>query len=501
MLLLAHKLTIGVLLFFAGLFYFTVPAFAQTTITPDNYKAPQNANYAILNLEHTVFCEGAGVSVVKGQKCLGYNQNGQLALYGHTPSGGMLGGINNAIAALYIHPPTSTTEYLADVGSNLGLISPAYAQNFGGAGEGVVKPMLQLWQAFRNVAYLAFILVFLAVGFMIMFRQRLNPQTVVSIQSALPGLVIGLILVTFSYFISALIVDLSFIGIQLVAGLFQSTNLQGIDQLARQDNIFSLFGAFKNSVGQSDPALMFARLFTPSDEIRRIYEMSSGPLGPVLGPFLAEKLAQFAGAVTGTLILVIILIALLIQMFRLLWQLINSYITILVITTLSPLIILMSSLPGRGGTLGMWWRSILGNALVFPAVFATFLFAGVVLNSTGQFNQTLPLLQNLPVQLLSYMIAIGIVLGSPAVPALVKKAVGAPDIQGIPQAAMAGFAAGTGGLGFAVGQGYNRAMTMSGLAAEQEALQREEVERRRGAVAGWGDLRRNALRILPRPRT
>src|SRR3989344_4417049 len=117
--------------------------------------------------------------------------------------------------ALYT-PPTSATLYLANLGESIGL-SPksALAQNVAGSGAGIIQPVIQLWQVIRNLAYLAFILVFLSVGFMIMFRSKINPQTVISVQAALPGLVIGLILITFSYFIAALIIDLAFVGVQL----------------------------------------------------------------------------------------------------------------------------------------------------------------------------------------------------------------------------------------------------------------------------------------------
>ena len=85
---------------------------------------------------------------------------------------------------------------------NVGITQPVYAQ---GIGFSALTPTLQVWKAFRNLSYFLFIIIFIVVGFMIMFRAQINPQTVVTVQAALPKIVVTLIMITFSYAIAVLL--------------------------------------------------------------------------------------------------------------------------------------------------------------------------------------------------------------------------------------------------------------------------------------------------------
>ena len=57
------------------------------------------------------------------------------------------------------------------------------------------------------------VIILIAAGFMIMFRVKINPQTVVSLQTMIPKLVITLLLVTFSYAIAGLVIDMIYVFI------------------------------------------------------------------------------------------------------------------------------------------------------------------------------------------------------------------------------------------------------------------------------------------------
>ena len=377
----------------------------------------------------------------EGKMCPGEGPDGQVMVYNRLPGGGALGGLGTVMVALYTNPSLSSSEYLASIGENLG-IKNAYAQNIGSgtsSGDAVIKPVLKLWQISRNLSYLAFILVFIAIGFMIMLRAKISPQAVITAQSALPGLVIGLILVTFSYFLSALIIDLSFIGMNLVVFLFRDipTAVQNPAQIGADVSVFALFKSF---------VLNGTHLNSLVLPVKDAFQSSIGIFQPGMPNIFGWAVGGVVGGIIGILVMFIVLIAILIQMFRLLWELISSYIAIFVTTIFAPFIILSSSLPGRGGKMDLWWKSLLGNALVFPAVFAAFLFAGVFLGNTDStdFKQTLPLFAGLPVEILRVIIAYGIVLGTPAIPGMVKKAIGVPELGGLPQEALKGLRAGQG---------------------------------------------------------
>ena len=138
-------------------------------------------------------------------------------------NGGAVGSIGNLIASMYSSPPSSSGEYLAYLKSNLGLAEPAYAQQ--GTGWQALSPILDVWKAFRNVAYLGFVVVFIVIGFMIMFRAKIDAQTVITVQAALPKIVITLLVITFSYAIAGLMIDLIYIAIYLFVGVFSLSGL------------------------------------------------------------------------------------------------------------------------------------------------------------------------------------------------------------------------------------------------------------------------------------
>lgn len=253
-------------------------------------------------LGHAILCSLAGISPLG--KCAAYTSQGgqtKLMAYDKIPTGGALGALGSATAMLYSTPPTSTAYYLANLGESVGIsIKPAYAQAPPGlgTGQGVIAPVLQIWQITRNLAYLAFIVVFLVVGFMIMFRQKINQQTVISVQQAIPSMVVGLILVTFSYFIASLLVDLAFVGIQLVAGIFSGIpNSLGsssqIQNLSQNNNIFQLYW----SAGLNGQNLWMAG----SSVFSQLGTTLSGPTGVAAGAVAAGAIGAFAGAIIGNI--------------------------------------------------------------------------------------------------------------------------------------------------------------------------------------------------------
>lgn len=439
-------------------------------IDSSNYKAPQNADYGMENILHSILCKTVGTSPVSG--CIGVKADPKtgkpqgLYLYDQIPGGAALGSLSGALVALYT-PPTSSVQYVAHAYQNF-LGSPVYAQNPNGDGNGagLIAPVRQIWQASRNIAYIGFILVFVATGFMIMFRQRINPQTVVNIQTALPGLIIGLVLVTFSYLIASLLVDTAFVGTRLVAEFFissQAPNVYGpndedLRRLATNPSIFDLFGTATSHIDIGEVWRAYSDTFANPVDNPGAYGMMAiltallggiigallGPLGILGGVLVGGTVGPAAiTPVVSLIVPVILVLAMLVQLFRLFFSLVTAYIQLLISVIAGPLLILFSSLPGRGNLMGWWWRSILANSLIFPAVFAAFLFAGAILGSPEAVwhNARLPLLQ-IPGGLIRLMLAYGIILGTPAIPDLVRGALHAQGPQAYAQEAMGAFRAG-----------------------------------------------------------
>lgn len=287
---------------------------------------------------------------------------------------GATGQLSGMIAGMISHPPVSTGEYLADLGSNLGLpVKSAYAQS--STGWRALSPILPVWKGFRNVTYIIFVFIFIAVGFMIMFRSKINPQTVVTVQSALPKIILTLLLVTFSYAIAGLMIDLIYIGIYLAVGIFALGNIiiagdagTVIDMLLSKNPFQMIFIDGENLLLQG-PATAVENLvgsFVGIDWYEDVLE--------------AQKIN-----LVGGLAKLILSIAVLFSLFRLFFALLMSYLSIILSVIFAPFQILANAFPGSN-TFGSWLKGLFANVIVFPAVGLMFLLAAVLIGPRNGYN-------------------------------------------------------------------------------------------------------------------
>lgn len=118
--------------------------------------------------------------------------------------------------------PASGVYWAKDTLENSGFIPKTYAAE--GVGFAGLKPFLNLWKIFRDLSYMILVLVLIAIGFMIMFRMKLNPQTVISVENALPKIVVSMILITFSFAIAGFIIDMMYVLIALGISILSNNN-------------------------------------------------------------------------------------------------------------------------------------------------------------------------------------------------------------------------------------------------------------------------------------
>lgn len=269
------------------------------------------------------------------------------------------GGAVNILAGLtgtlYTVQPASSVEYLADLGSNLGLIPAAYAQGFGWH---AFSPILGLWKLFRNIAYLAFIVIFVVIGFMIMFRKKIDPQTVISVQNALPKIIVTLILITFSYAIAGFIIDIGQLGSRIIANL-----------LAGPDAFIATEYPEERSKELVD-ILLQSNTFALVNPLRNVDDLINA-LATVVDLGLVEPLAwltvRFAFFTAGFFI-----------MFKIFFALIGPYVAVVLSVIFAPLQLLMDAIPGSTGGLSGWLRNLVANVAVFPVTFAMLAIAAVL---------------------------------------------------------------------------------------------------------------------------
>lgn len=248
---------------------------------------------------------------------------------------GVVGDINKSIVALYT-PPASTRTYVADIMKSAKIIPEAQAQ---GLGFSALDPILETWKSFRNLAYLFFVVIFLIIGFMIMFRTKVG-QAAITAQQAIPSVIVAMLAVTFSYAIAGFMIDIMYVVMYVLASYFT----EGPDIITR--NVFGLVGLmFKGTGGATQ------------NTIEQFMEDALN-----IG-FVGEGIAWLS-SLMGT---VIIGIAILFATFKVFFELVKTYVAVLIQIIFSPIILMLGAFPGKN-TFGKWIKNLAGNLILWPVV-------------------------------------------------------------------------------------------------------------------------------------
>lgn len=223
---------VSLLLLIATASIIPVNAFAQNNNTSQynapnfNPEVPRNqhtfAQSAMIEVISSVYCLITGIDPINPkQGCLDIDpKTHKLGLRppqdGKPQIGGLIGFLPGMFSTVYT-PPASGTDYVRYLAGNFGITQPAYAA---GGGFEALRPLLPLWTAARNVAYMLFVVVFIVIGLAIMLRVKIDPRTVMTLQNQIPRIIIGILLVTFSYAIAGLMIDgmwlLTYAGINAI---------------------------------------------------------------------------------------------------------------------------------------------------------------------------------------------------------------------------------------------------------------------------------------------
>lgn len=253
-------------------------------------------------------------------------------------SDGLIPTTSGLMADMYANPAANTQTYLADVFNSAGMLGaqPAYAQGFGFS---ALTPVLSAWKIFRNVAYFFFVVIFLIIGFMIMFRQKISGQAVVTAQQAIPTIIIALVTVTFSYAIAGLMIDLMYLFMYLLIGIFQKDPDKFIGMNFLELG-WSIISTNTFSVGEN------------------VGQFVNDTLGGGL-------LSGLAGIASGITIALIFAVAIAIGMFRLFFNLLKRYVAVILSVAAAPIVLMMGAIPGKN-TFTPWLKGLIGNLAAFP---------------------------------------------------------------------------------------------------------------------------------------
>lgn len=400
-----------------------------------------------------------------------------------TANNSALAGATNLVTALYLNPPASGVQYVAQEINRFNPVQPAFAQA-GGIGFNALSPVERVWGAFRNISYLGFVIVFIVIGFMVMFRSKISPQAVATVQDSLPRIVVALILVTFSYAIVGLMIDAMFVILNVAINALGPGGAGLIDvgkaNAVTSSNVFSVV---LNSWG---------------DIFGSVFQAING----IIGNMVSGAFGKFIGNIGGGLVAIMAGIAMLFIMFRIFMMLLMSYISIIILTIFAPFILLFQALPGSNGA-KEWFKQVAANIAVFPTVALMFILGGMLSGITalgatgaGQFSGQNNLVGQFPlftgglnIQNIGDLIGIGILFMTPGAAKIVKERFGIKEGGALGAGgamAAASIGAGAGALGRTAGSVTSPVTGAFKHAAQNELLERTIGRNMYGQKVGRG---------------
>ncbi len=340
----------------------------------------------------------------------------------------IIGSATQLLLYPYLNPPASGIQWVSNELANAGFIPHIMAAE--GIGFASIKPLTAIWKALRDVSYMILVLVIMTIGFMIMFRTKINPQTVVSVENALPKIVMSLIYITFSFAIAGFFIDLMYLSIALIISIIgpsDPTNSLNVAELQNKymtagpglifgsllnHNIGNIFWTLPNSLLNLVPTIgaiirvigsmisiyfLFPWIFRSplldgllhlDAEVKAELVVGASVSG-LLKLLKNSSIAVVAAALSlllGPILIIPLLLGLVIFLttvmlfFRIFFMLISAYIKLFLLIILSPLYLMLEAIPGQS-TFISWIKNLLNELIVFPALIAIFLIASVVTQS------------------------------------------------------------------------------------------------------------------------
>jgi len=259
----------------------------------------------------------------------------------------------------------SGIAYIRNSIKKFNIVPVANAQKEG-AGFTVLGPLNKLWKISRNIAFGVFSLLIIIFSFMIMFRVKINPQTVITIQSALPKIIISMILVTFSFAIAGFMIDLMYVTTAFLSVLlsWNENNTNSIPDLfawligevpgLKLKGFITLVIMMISYIIYFLLALLIIMLVLTLDYI---------PLFPVA---LNNLGSGFMAALLVIAWFVIIFI-LIINLIRIPWMLYKNLAEFYIQVIIGPIKIALGTLSPTGG-FKKWLLDLISKLAVFPAI-------------------------------------------------------------------------------------------------------------------------------------
>jgi hypothetical protein len=298
--------------------------------------------------------------------------------------------------------PLSGITYIKNIGRKFKLIPEAKAQGFGFTTA--LNPFQGFWRASRDISYGMFVIAIIILAFMIMFRVKLSPQTVISVQSAIPKVVIAILLVTFSYAIAGFLVDLLYVVIGVVSLLFSSV-LQSIARASvppgRLFDFLTVGPRIANiPLGIVGTVVVYNLLFALAFIIGLVTAVGGLVVG-IVAVLVVIMVAVSVGTVLAPLFIFIFILLLIgvvmviMASVKTTGMLIRTFVNVILLTMFAPFFMILGIFVPSFG-FGKWLKEFVSNLAVFVVVgvllLLSFVFLAYSLQVSGVGNALLNIL-------------------------------------------------------------------------------------------------------------
>jgi hypothetical protein len=451
-----------------------------------------NVQITTIELMATLICQITGIDPINPRlPCLGINPDTNKI--GYTPAttdsdgtpkvGGLIGTATDMIS--YTFQPIATTSiYTSYISDRFGIVPTTYASH--GANCDVVKngygfcglmPIFHLWEVVRNIAYALLVLALTFIGIGVMLRVKIDPRTVMTIQNQIPKVIISIILITFSYAISAILIDLlwttTYAGVNLIVNSSEAVKeikvgngpesfaeksskqlleiplvyVNGIFHTSEDNGIYYLTKKTANFVGQLIEEITKSILGVDDDN-KKCFRL---PLSIDFGQCVGNALG-FIATLAARLILFFVLV---IALFKIWFNLLKAYVFTLLYVIISPVYIVFGLLPTKPLGFESWLRRFFANIAVFPLT-AFILVGARVLASIYDTPDSPeffipPLIGHNAGSNFGALLALGAILIAPQIQTILREKLGVKQI-GTPGIIAAGLASGAAVVGAPVGR-------------------------------------------------
>ncbi len=345
--------------------------------------------------------------------------------------GSAVSGFNHVLAFMVSNPPADLALWARDTGETLGFLPHRVEAAGGGVGFGFtgLAPLLPLWQGFRNIAYALVAVMLIVVGFMVMFRKKIDPKTVVTVQNSLPRIVVVLLLITFSYAIAGFLIDIMYlsigVGVQLMKTSFPPTGVNGQAYNISQ-NLDYVNGGFLT---------LFFAVFAPivdapaqgiANIMGSIPGIIQNPLQHIPGLLTAAAAVGTAPVtlIGGPLLWFLISLFYLFAFVRILIMLLMAYVNLILAVLIAPLQIVLDVLPGTNSFMS-WLKNFFVNLVPFPITVIMLILGNTLAINVGSSSLwSPPLLPQFGVAstIATTILWLGIVMAIPSVVNSIKEA-------------------------------------------------------------------------------